>query len=205
MAGESMSGASEQVRPPRWAEGVLLLLLEPKHRDSVSGDLLEEYREVVQPARGSRGADLWYVRQVGGFLWRQTGIWSVLFSGAFIIRTAYDWLDPVDDFHGRATLSTAIGGGVLFAAAFVAAWRARSISAGPLAAIATSQIAAILSVIGVASLLVLRHDPQIWSAIERSGGLAEAFALPFMVMIPGIVIGVAAGVTGKLFRMASSH
>lgn len=204
MAGESMSGASEQAQPPRWAERLLLLLLEPKDRESVSGDLLEEYREVIQPARGSRAADLWYARQVGGFLWRRTGVWSVLFSGAFITRTAYDWLDPVDNFHARATLSTAIGASVLFAAAFVAAWRARSIFAGPLATIVTSQIAAILSVMGVASLLVVRHDSQIWSAIARSGGLAEAFTQPFMLILPATVIGLTAGVAAKLFRLALS-
>jgi hypothetical protein len=204
MAGESMNGAPLQVRPPRWLESLLLLLLEPKHRESVSGDLLEEYREVIQPARGSRAADLWYARQVAGFLWRQSSVWAVLFSAAFIVRTAYDWLDPIENFHARATVSTAIGVGVLFAVAFAAAWRARSIFAGPIAAIVTSLSAAIFSVTGVATLLVLRHDPQIWSAIERSGGMAEAFTLPFIIIVPAIAIGVAAGVAGKLFRLALS-
>lgn len=204
MAGESMNGAPEQVRPPRWAESMLLLLLEPKHRESVSGDLLEEYREVIQPARGSCAADLWYARQLAGFLSRQTGIWAGLFAAAFIARTAYDWLDPVDNFHARATVSTAIGLSVLFAVAFVAAWRAKSIFAGPLAAIVTSGTAATLSVIGVATLLVLRHDPLTWRAIERSGGVAEAFTLPFLLIIPAILVGLAAGVAGNLCRRALS-
>ena len=204
MAGESINGAPVKVRPPRWAESMLLLLLEPKHRESVSGDLLEEYREVIQPARGSRTADLWYARQVAGFLWRQSGVWALLFSAAFIVRTAYDWLDPVDNFRARATVSTAIGVGVLVAVAFVAGWRARSIFSGPLVTIATTLSAATFSVAGITTLLVLRHDPQIWSAIERSGGLAEAFTLPFMLAFPAMVIGVAGGVAGKLFRLALS-
>jgi len=32
-------------QPPRWAEATLRLLLKPEDRDSVSGDLLEEYRD----------------------------------------------------------------------------------------------------------------------------------------------------------------
>ena len=34
--------------PPRWAESLLRMLLSPEDRDSVSGDLLEEYRESMR-------------------------------------------------------------------------------------------------------------------------------------------------------------
>ena len=57
-------------RPPRWAETILRLLLKPVDRECVSGDLLEEYRDSIRPARGRWGADVWYVRQVAGFAWR---------------------------------------------------------------------------------------------------------------------------------------
>jgi hypothetical protein len=50
--------------PPRWAEGFLRLGLAPRDRDTIAGDLLEEYRQVILPARGRLRADLWYVRQV---------------------------------------------------------------------------------------------------------------------------------------------
>ncbi len=78
-------------RPPRWAESVLRLLLPFEHRDSVSGDLLEEYRDAIVPARGKPAADRWYSRQVAGFAWRATWVWALLFSGAFVGRTGYDW------------------------------------------------------------------------------------------------------------------
>jgi hypothetical protein len=48
---------------------MLRLLLKPADRESVTSDLLEEYRESIAPARG-RDAHRWYVKQVGGFLWR---------------------------------------------------------------------------------------------------------------------------------------
>ena len=37
--------------PPRWAEAILESLLAPAVRESVTGDLLEEYRTVIAPAQ----------------------------------------------------------------------------------------------------------------------------------------------------------
>jgi hypothetical protein len=51
-----------------WAERVLRALLEPRSRDTVSGDLFEEYREAIVPARGLVRARLWYCRQVLSFV-----------------------------------------------------------------------------------------------------------------------------------------
>ncbi len=50
-------------RPPRWAEWLLEAMLKARDRDTVSGDLLEEYREVIVPTRGRKRANLWYLRQ----------------------------------------------------------------------------------------------------------------------------------------------
>jgi hypothetical protein len=47
---------------------MLRALLASRDRDTVSGDLLEEYREVVLPARGPLLARLWYIRQVASFV-----------------------------------------------------------------------------------------------------------------------------------------
>jgi hypothetical protein len=55
-------------RPPAWAEALLRSLVGPRNRDTISGDLLEEYREVVLPQRGDLGARLWYLRQVASFI-----------------------------------------------------------------------------------------------------------------------------------------
>ena len=60
-----MTSEGSTTLPPRWAESLLRILLPPEDRDSVSGDLLEEYRESIVPALGGK-ADGWYVRQVAG-------------------------------------------------------------------------------------------------------------------------------------------
>jgi hypothetical protein len=54
--------------PPVAAETLLDLVLPVDTRDTVSGDLLEEYRDSRLPRLGGLRADLWYWRQVG-YIW----------------------------------------------------------------------------------------------------------------------------------------
>lgn len=54
--------------PPRWLETLLLRCLPARDRETVSGDLLEEYREAQLPHLGRMRANLWYARQLLGFL-----------------------------------------------------------------------------------------------------------------------------------------
>src|ERR1700681_4082737 len=109
--------------PPGWAEALLRGFLKPGDFDSVSGDLLEEYRDSIHPVRGQRKADVWYVTQVLGFVSRGARVWAALFGAAFVVRTAFDWLRPPLDFHTRSTVSTALGSGILVAAGLWASWR----------------------------------------------------------------------------------
>jgi len=55
-------------RPPQWAEYVLRVLLRARDRETITGDLLEEYREVALPTLGPLRAKLWYLRQVGSLM-----------------------------------------------------------------------------------------------------------------------------------------
>ena len=54
--------------PPEWMENLLRSLLRDRDRDTVTGDLLEEYQQVVLPARGRLRADIWYLRQTLSFV-----------------------------------------------------------------------------------------------------------------------------------------
>ena len=53
---------------PRWVEILLERLLAARDRETVAGDLREEYAESIVPQRGRWAADLWYLRQVSSFL-----------------------------------------------------------------------------------------------------------------------------------------
>ncbi len=190
----------QAARPPAWADALLRLLLTPADRESVSGDLLEEYREAIVPARGLRAADRWYILQAGGFLWRATWIWALLFSGAFLARTAYDWLVPTTDFLRRSEVSTAFGVAMLFSTACWAAWRSGSPVAGIFVSVVTSQVAAVISVVGASLMLAIWHDPHTQRAIIGSGGLEEVYVLPFMMVIPAVIVGSVGGAAGSLCR-----
>ena len=52
----------------KWGDFVLRLLVRRRDRETISGDLLEEYREHVRPTRGPWAARLWYARQVLSFV-----------------------------------------------------------------------------------------------------------------------------------------
>lgn len=54
---------------PRWAEYLLFFFLPKDQRDSVPGDLVEEYRTVLVPKFGVRAARWWFVKQVASSLW----------------------------------------------------------------------------------------------------------------------------------------
>ena len=58
---------STNATPPAWAEAALRLVVKRADFEAVSGDLLEEYRDRIYPARGPEQADVWYVRQVTGY------------------------------------------------------------------------------------------------------------------------------------------
>ncbi len=195
---------STSATPPGWAETLLRVVLGPGDLDSVSGDLLEEYRESILPARGQRRADLWYVTQVLGFVSPGACVGGALFGAAFVARTALDWFAPPSDFHARANVSTELGVAILLATGFWAAWRSHSFVGGTIAGVAAAVIGAGVSLVGAAALLAVRHDPQTMAAILGSGGLGEVFTLPLMMVLPGLLLGTVGGLAGAAGRKLHS-
>lgn len=196
---------STSATPPAWAEALLRAVLKPGDVDSLSGDLLEEYRESIYPIRGHRRADLWYVAQVFGFVAPGARLGGALFGAAFVARTALDWFAPPADFHTRSIVSTNLGVCILLGTGFWAAWRAGSFLAGIIGGVAAAVIGAGVSLVGAAALLAIWHDPQTMAAIRGSGGLGEVLTLPVMMVLPGLLfgaIGGIAGAAGKRLRSA---
>jgi hypothetical protein len=101
-------------------------------------------------------------------------------------------------------VSTALGIAILVAAGLWASWRSGSFVAGTVAGIATTAIGAVISVMGAASLLAIRHDPQTMAAIRGSGGLSEVFELPLLMVLPGVVLGTIGGVVGATIKRLHS-
>lgn len=187
-------------KPPYWAETFLRFLLSPRDRLTVTGDLLEEYRENIHPQRGQRGADRWYLSQVAGFAFRGNWLWAALLSGSFITRTALDWFVPPSDFYTRSFVSTWLAVAILLCAGFWAGRQSGLLRSGVLAGIATTLFSAVICAVGTGCLLAIRHDAPTLAAIQGSGGLAEVFTLPVMLVLPGTFLGAVGGLIGRIAR-----
>jgi hypothetical protein len=151
------------------------------------------------------GADMSAITPRGAEALRNAYLWGALFGGAFVLRTALDWLMPPVDFHTRATISTAVAATILTACGCWTAWRSGSLIAAALAGFATAALGALIAILGAAALLAVWHDPETMAAISRSGGLGEVFSLPIVTVLPGASLGAIGGVAGaSMKRMLAS-
>ena len=186
--------------PPAWAELALRAFVSARDFESVSGDLLEDYRDDIYETRGHLRANVWYVRQVTGYAWRHAGVWVILLAVGFLSRTAMDWHMPTTDFQTRSAVSTLIAVAIFLASGFWAGWRSGSYAAGAVIALAIATLALPIQLVGAALLLAGSHGPSVLTAIRSSGGVAEAFTMPLMTVIPGVVLGAIGGVFGTKTR-----
>jgi hypothetical protein len=191
-------------RPPAWAEAILRLLPKSSEWESVSGDLLEQYRDSVLPERGHARADAWYVMQVARFVRRTAWVWGVLLAASVIGRDTLDWwVSPTDEFYARSIASTAIAVSIFTCAGLSAAWRSRSIRAGALAGVATGAVAAVIIDAATLVQLAIWHDPHTMTMIKASGGLDEVFVLSLIVIVPGTVCATVGALLGKVLAGTS--
>jgi hypothetical protein len=104
--------------PPRWLQRMLLLFLAPRNRETVSGDLLEAYREEQAPRFGVRRANLWYLRQLISFvsirIWGGSRMKQFLVLLCLFAAAAGAWLGVMenvlkhDGYTGRTAIAVCI-------------------------------------------------------------------------------------------------
>lgn len=191
--------------PPRWAESLLRTFLAAGDRESISGDLLEEYRESIVPERGA-GANRWYVRQVGWYVLRATGPWAALVGGILVGRYLLDTLVPTQYTRGVAHPRATIMSWALIATYALSgcwhAWRTDRLRTGVAAAFVTALLGGALSVVGTLVCLAIWHDPATWRAIDGSGGIDEAlYGVPLMLTVVGTIVGTVGALAGRLCAM----
>ena len=184
--------------PPAWAEAILRLFLKPEDRESVSGDLLEEYREMIHAGRDRAAADYWYVRQLPGFLWRTTWAWAALLALLTLGRSVLDVFVPPASFATRATVTTYAHIAIFIAVGFRAAWRGRSLADSVAAALSAQIMAVLMIFAGTGAFLAIWHDPHTLANIERSGGIGELFTLPLIVTGPAVLLSILGGAAGLI-------
>jgi hypothetical protein len=201
-----MTESRSMPSPPRWAESLLRMLLPPKSRDSISGDLLEEYRESIVPAMGSR-ADGWYIRQVARYVVRQTWVWGALIGGILVTRYLVDSLAPVHYTSGIIATRSKITSYALMATFALCAawqtWRSERLRTGVLMAVATAVLGAVASSAGALICLAVWHDPDTLLAAQQGGGLGEAlWGVPLLLIPIGFITGTTGAIAGRLARAA---
>ncbi len=138
------------MNPPRLSEWLLRFALPQRDRETISGDLLEEYREAILPAMGERGGRRWYRRQVASILWRSARL--PVLVGALLGAALGTWIlvdtarQPLaDDEAGMILLAFGSMMVVWTGASAAIAWPSRRLGHG----IAAGML------VGSATLLVL--------------------------------------------------
>jgi hypothetical protein len=190
--------------PPRWAESVLQMMLRPEDRESISGDLLEEYRQSIVPALGGR-ADRWYVKQVAWYVLRAIWAWSTVAAAICVWRYLLDTLVPIHYTPGVIAVRSAVMSWALIATFSSCgawhAWRTRRIGAAILLVVISALIGGLLAQAGTLLLFAFQHDPDTLAAIRGSGGFDEAFIGPSIgLTVMALVIGLPGAIAGRLAR-----
>jgi hypothetical protein len=209
-----------QTIPPRWAEAVLQSLLRSADRESISGDLLEEYRAAKRPSIGPLRANAWYIKHVVSMLWHLIRPYALVLAaqGVLLAVTVFRPGHHAPNFqpelrHTFMTMAAVRGvlyGSVLptpgvslfdaliyFAAAYQGVQRTRLIRTGLLAAGATS-------LVGFATLFAAA---TVITPSLALGALVAVFEEPFIFVILSVyllvpvayalLVGALAGVIGK--------
>jgi hypothetical protein len=203
-----MTADRSNTLPPKWAESVLRLVLSSKDRETVSGDLLEEYRESIVSVLGA-GADRWYVRQVARYVLGATWAWAVLVAAITLWRYLLDTLVPIHYTPGVIALRSAVMSWALIATFFLCgawhAWRTEHLRAGVLLTLIVATIGGYLGMAGTLVCLAISHGPETMAAIEGSGGLFEGFpGAPVGLMIVALIPGTPGALVGRTASMIYS-
>jgi hypothetical protein len=131
--------------PPAVAQALLRMLLPAETRETVSGDLLEEYREARIAAVGPLRANLWYWRQVGG-IWLRAYRWFAVpvvlllvvhdLFNTFRASSGVSYLDGLPRL-AVAPMSPLFGIGVFVLAGAYGSWRTQRWAGGFVATLGT--------------------------------------------------------------------
>jgi hypothetical protein len=177
--------------PPRWAEALLRSLLRPTDRESISGDLLEEYRAARHPALGTPRANAWYIKHVLSVLWRliRPCALTLVIVTLLSLKVKVLWYGSLVQAPG-VSLPDAL---IYLSAGYHGSQRTRLIRTGIVAAATTSLVGfttlCVAAAIGTPSLLKI---PFVLPAY-----LLILSALAFTALGYAIVLGSIGGFVGR--------
>jgi hypothetical protein len=199
-------GEPDKREPPILARLLLEQVLPLETEESVSGDLLEEYRHRILSGPDDLSANLWYVKQAVGFVWRAVWIFTLLTAAAVVLRDIVDTLVPVvpgpHAYQLRSSLTTWSAVAIYLSSGFFTAVKTGKISAGALVALVShvaGQLIAIAAGVGL-FVSVISRDPATLQEFQMTGGWGEAWGVPLMLVPIALLLGLVGGCCGRLVR-----
>jgi hypothetical protein len=190
--------------PPEWAQWLVSNLVPARTRDSVLGDLLEEYRDSQMAERGKAAADAWYVRQALAFLWRAAHPIGLALAGNLSGRLVCDLLFTATarDLYARSLITTFLAMAFFVWFGFRLGQTTGRTAGAAVAALAGTVIATLYAYVFVlacmGAALLLTVDAGVWSA------LLEGLDIPVPVLAAiGLALSTAAATIGRMFTGSS--
>ena len=209
------------MKPPRWSETLLRSLLLDRDRDTISGDLLEEYREDAVPTRGAKGARWWYRRQVAGLLWHSARLPLMIGVAIGALLGIMNLLDtarqPLGDDDGGTMLAWLLAVLTIWSAATVAVtWRTRRVSdavkVGTIVGVATIVVFHTAAIVRVNLFLdairpredwqnlVSRYNQSGFHSLRAYANYEYATMTPMLIAL-GAIAGSISGALGGLVNL----
>jgi hypothetical protein len=185
--------------PPDYAVALIEALVPRARRDSIVGDLLEEYHESVVPRQGSRAADGWFLRQALAFLWSASAAAGLAIAAIFTIRMLIGVAQPSNDLALRAQATTFVTMGLFVASGFRLGRSTGRFGGAAIVAIAATVIGTIYAYAMVflcmaIAAVVVHPSPAAWI------GLREGLDIPVHVIaVIGVLLASAGSAVGRLF------
>ncbi len=188
--------------PPPWAVWLLVTLVPRRHRDILSGDVMDRYRDQILPARGRPRANRWFVAQTVQCAWAQSRWALLVVLLSFLVGDGLHAKPPEGGSTLRSWLTTTGPAWALGAVAVRTGWRT-----GAWAALITGGLAA---GVGTAAILVLTTvtlaiaQPQLMKIGMSWESLRDLGAILGGTTLTGTTVAAAGGLVGALATRVAS-
>jgi hypothetical protein len=188
---------AEQALPPKWAQRLLELTLRERDRNTIVGDLIEEYRERLCQGQHGRRVDTWYTKQVASLLWVAAAPGPLLLAAA-VCTSVLNAAWPTTESGHRLASTLVTTGAIYFLVGVQSGWLTRRLRAGAAMLLNAAVIALLVNPAAVLIHWTLWREPPTASALRISGGHLA------LLMFPGLPLGLLMALGGAAFiRMVS--
>jgi hypothetical protein len=186
-------------QPPRRALTLISLLVARDRRDSIIGDLLEEYHDTQSRERGVAAADRWFMRQALGFLWTAAALPGALLATLLTLRTLLDATVPIPDLANRAWITTLAAMALFTLTGFRLGLSTRRVPGAVITALAATIVGTVIAYAAALTCLAVAQT-FVHPAATTLAGLREGLDVPaHVIALIGAILSAAGASAGRAF------